>query len=135
MRIEAPREDVWKLLTDADALPNWNSTVVSLDGKIALGETVKVVVTDAPDDTFELVVTKFDPPAAMVWEDGNAMFQGVRHYALIDNGDGTTTFAMSETFSGGMLGMIEGSLPDFRESFRKYAADLKAVAEGSVAAR
>ena len=32
-------------------------------------------------------------------------------------------------FSGGKLGMIKGSLPDFTESFKAFAANLKARAE------
>jgi hypothetical protein len=53
----------------------------------------------------------------------------VRNFTLIPK-DGGTTFVMSETFSGGMLGMIEGSLPDFTRSFDAFAADLKNKAEG-----
>jgi len=58
----------------------------------------------------------------------------VRTFTLLPAADGTTTFAMSETLSGGMLGMIEGSLPDFRKSFDAFSADLKKVAEARAAA-
>lgn len=40
-----------------------------------------------------------------------------------------TEFEMSEVFTGLMLPMIAGSLPDFVPVFDQYAADLKRAAE------
>jgi hypothetical protein len=37
---------------------------------------------------------------------------------------------MKEEFSGVMLPMIKGSLPDFAPVFEAYAGDLKRAAEG-----
>jgi uncharacterized protein YndB with AHSA1/START domain len=126
--IAAPPDKVWGLLSDAPQFTKWNSTVTKLDGSIALGEMIHLVSIDAPDKTFDLKVTTLDKPTHMVWEDGGSMFLGVRNFTLIATDTGTR-FVMSETFSGGMLGMIEGSLPDFTKSFGKFAADLKTAAE------
>jgi hypothetical protein len=57
------------------------------------------------------------------------MFKGVRTFELKRRGDGTTDFAMQERFSGLMLPMIKGSLPDFGPVFERYATDLKTEAE------
>lgn len=130
IKIAAPPATIWAALTDAESYPKWNSSVVKLDGTVARDAEIKLVATIAPDRTFELKVSTFEPPLRMVWEDGGSMFLGVRNFTLIPADDGTTIFAMSETFSGGMLGMIEGSLPDFTESFNAFAADLKKEAEG-----
>jgi len=130
--ISAPPEQVWSILIDGPAYTRWNSTVVKLDGQIAPGQRLKLVTKDAPDRTFDLLVSEFLPSQRMVWEDGNAMFLGVRTLTLTKNPDGTTHFGMSEVFSGGMLGMIEGSLPDFRKSFEAFAADLKRTVESQV---
>ncbi len=66
----------------------------------------------------------------MIWSDGFApMFKGVRTFTLASAGDGVTEFSMVEVFSGLMLPMIKGSLPDFGPIFEQYAADLKAAAE------
>jgi uncharacterized protein YndB with AHSA1/START domain len=127
--IKAPPEVIWSILTDAPAYTTWNSTIVKLEGTIAQDQQIKLVSKDAPDRTFELKVSAFEAPKRMVWEDGGSTFLGVRNFTLIPGADGTTTFAMSETFSGGMLGMIEGSLPDFQKSFDAFAADLKKHAE------
>jgi hypothetical protein len=40
-----------------------------------------------------------------------------------------TLFEMTEVFSGVMLPLIAGRLPDFRPIFERYAADLKTAAE------
>src|SRR5262245_60309947 len=81
--IAAPPEKVWKVLTDASRYTSWNSTVVKLDGSIALGQKIALVSKDAPDKTFELAVTTFEPAKHMVWEDGGSMFLGVRHFTLL----------------------------------------------------
>ena len=127
--IAAPLPIVWALLTNAKAYPEWNSTVVKIDGNIAKTEVIKLVAKIAPDRTFELKVSEFIKNERMVWEDGGKKFSGVRTFTLQPTGGGGTRFAMSETLSGFMLPMIEGSLPDFTPEFNGFAADLKKTAE------
>lgn len=130
--INAKPDKIWALLTNAGDFPRWNSTVQSIEGRIAPGETIKLKVKIAPERIFKLKVSEFAPNEMMVWQDGAApMFKGVRRYTLTAKGDGSTDFTMSETFSGLMLPMIAGSLPDFSQSFEQYAADLKKEAERS----
>ena len=51
------------------------------------------------------------------------MFKGVRTFTLTPGSDGSTEFAMKEEFSGLMLPMIKGSLPDFGPVFETWEAD------------
>lgn len=132
-KISAPPEVIWSILTDSKGYKSWNTSVVSIEGDIALGSTVKLVSKEAPDRTFPLKVSELTAPKTMVWEDGSKAFMGVRKYSLFPNADGTTTFAMSETLSGRMLSMIEPSLPDFGPSFEAIAADLKKASETKAA--
>jgi hypothetical protein len=75
-------------------------------------------------------VSAFDAGRSMVWSDGMApMFKGVRTFTLEPHEDGTTIFSMTERFSGLMLPVIRGSLPDFGPIFETYAKDLKRAAE------
>ena len=128
--IEAPPERIWDLLTNAADFPRWNSTVTRITGKIDAGEKLALEVPAAPGRTFKPKVTELEAGRRMVWSDGMApMFKGVRTFTLAPRGDGTTTFTMEEVFSGVMLPMIKGSLPDFAPSFEAYAADLKREAE------
>lgn len=126
--IDAPPETIWALLTDAEGFPEWNSVVTSIEGTIAEGEKLKLRVPYA-DRTFTPRVVSMDAPRTMMWADGNAvMFRGERRFTLVPDG-GRTRFEMTEVFSGLMLPMIAGSLPDFVPTFEAYARDLKKEAE------
>ncbi len=128
--IAAPAERIWRLLTGIDEQRRWNSTLTSIEGDVALGGTVRMQVPEAPGRTFKVKVVSLTPNREMVWRDGNpVMFLGVRTYSLTPGATGTTRFGMSEVFSGLMLPMIVGKLPDFGPIFERYASDLKADAE------
>ena len=129
VNVKAGPDRVWALMTNAADFPRWNSTVKSIEGKIALGQMIKLVAAISPDRVFNLNVIEFVPEKRMVWSDGNAMFKGVRTYTLSPKADGSTDFTMSEVYTGLMLPMIAGSLPDFRPPFEQYLADLKREAE------
>jgi hypothetical protein len=129
--IHASPDRIWALLTDAAGFPRWNSTVTSIEGEIAEGQTLKLKVPTAGERVFKPKVSNVEPGRSMIWSDGMApMFKGVRSFTLTPNGDGTTEFSMREEFSGLMLPMIRGSLPDFAPVFETYAEDLKRAAEG-----
>ena len=131
INIKAKPDRVWALMTNAADFPRWNSTVKSMDGKIGMGEVVKLIATIAPTRSFNLKVIEFVPEKKMVWTDEktNPMFKGVRTYTLSPKADGSTDFTMSEVYTGLMLPMIAGSLSDFRPAFEQYVADLKREAE------
>lgn len=129
-RVQAKPDRIWQLLTDAPGFPKWNSTVTSIEGSIAQGQTLALKVPAAPSRTFKPKVTAFEPGKRMVWSEGMApMFKGERTFTLSPQPDGATEFAMVEVLSGVMLPMIKGSLPDFGPIFETYAADLKRAAE------
>lgn len=129
--IEAPPERIWDILTDATAYPTWNSTIISLDGSIAEGETIALVSTLNPKRTFELSVSDVRAPMSMAWSDGMplGLFSGVRTFTLEPRGDRSTEFSMREVYSGLLTPLITKSIPDMTESFEAFAADLKATAE------
>lgn len=127
--IDAPPEVVWAVLTDAEAFAGWNSTILELEGDLSPGGSVALVSRAAPKRSFKLDVTTFEPPARMVWEDGNDSFRGVRTFTLSPSADGGTVWTMREAFSGKMMKMIGPKLPDFTADFEDFAADLAAEAE------
>ena len=129
INIKATADKVWAIMTNAADFPRWNSTVKSIEGRIASGETIKLVAVISPTRTFNLNIIEFIPEKRMVWSDGNAMFKGVRTYTVTPKPDGSTDFTMSEEYTGLMLPMIAGSLPDFTSTFEQYASDLKKEAE------
>lgn len=129
--IDASPERVWGLLTDAAAYPDWNSTIISLEGVITLGEKIKLVSTVNPKRAFKLAVTEMEQPTRMVWADGMplGLFKGVRTYTLTAISDKQTEFKMEEVFSGLLEPLISKSIPDMTESFAEFADCLKNAAE------
>jgi len=128
--INANPDKIWKLLTDAAGYTHWNSTIKSLEGNITKGNKIKLRAKLDEKRVFTLTVAEIEPMKRMVWKSGAApMFKGVRTYTLTPSPDGTTDFTMAEVFTGIMLPMIAGSLPDFSQAFEQFAADLKRAAE------
>ena len=130
--IAAAPDRIWQLLTDADDMVRWNSTLKSMAGTIGPGGTVRMEVPEAPGQVFEITVTDFTPPREMLWVQGNPIFfRGERKYRLTPQTADTTRFEMIEVFSGLALPLAASRLPDFKPIFERYAADLKAEAESS----
>jgi hypothetical protein len=83
------------------------------------------------DRTFTPTVSDVVPRVGMTWTGGFApVFKGVRTFLLKPRPDGSTDFAMEERFSGLMLPLVRGSMPDFGPVFARFASDLKREAEG-----
>jgi hypothetical protein len=129
VNIRANARDIWRLLTDAKGFPRWNSTVTGIEGQIREGERLRVSVPGTAR-TFTPTVSGVVPNERMTWTGGFApMFKGVRTFELKPRNDGSTDFVMEESFSGLMLPLIKGSLPDLGPIFARYATDLKSEAE------
>jgi uncharacterized protein YndB with AHSA1/START domain len=132
--INATPEAIWAILTDAPTYPTWNTTVTSVDGRIAPGETVTVHAKIAPGRAFPVKVVAFDAPRRMVWSSAMplGLFKGERVFELIPQSAGVV-FSMREAYTGAMAGMITKSIPDLQPAFDQFAACLKARAETAVA--
>ena len=124
VNIEADAAILWALLTNAADFPRWNSTVISISGKIQNGETIELKSTLDEKRTFKLKIKEFVPNQRLVW--GDAM--GSRVYSLEKAGKGTQ-FKMSEKIGGPLFPLFANMIPSFDESFEKFAADLKKEAE------
>lgn len=127
--INATPETIWNIITDADSYPQWEPNVIHIDGKIAPGETVTAHVKSS-DRAFPTKVTEFVPNQKMVWTGGMpfGLFKGVRTFTLTPHGD-TTEFTLREEFSGPLLFMMKGSIPDQTAIFQNAVAGLKQHAE------
>jgi uncharacterized protein YndB with AHSA1/START domain len=123
--IHAGDSIVWALLTKAPDYPRWNSTVVSIEGSIALGEKIKLKSTLDTSRTFKLKVKEFVPGKKLVWGDG----QGQRVFTITKNAAGSITFTMTEKIGGMMFPLYAKMIPSFDQSFEQFAADLKKEAE------
>ncbi len=123
--IKADAAIVWALLNKASDYPRWNSTVISIEGNIALGETIKLKSTLDAKRTFKLKVKEVEPSKKLVWGGG----QGNRIYTITNKVNGVLTFSMTEKIGGLMFPMYAKMIPPFDQSFEQFAADLKKEAE------
>ena len=128
--IDAPNEQVWSILTEASAYPSWNPGVERVEGQIAPGETIKVLVKVNPGRAFPVKVTEFTPGRRMVWSGGMpfGLFKGVRTFTLASEG-AATRFHMREEYTGPLLPLIWRSIPDLTGTFEQFGAGLKSRAE------
>ena len=124
INIDASPAIVWELLTNVGDMARWNSTIVSLDGNIKVGETVNLVSTLDESRTFKLTVREVVPEKKLAWGDR----MGTRNYEIAPNGEGVT-FTMHEKIGGLMFPLFSRMIPDFDESFEQFAADIKREAE------
>ena len=60
--IAASPEAVWAVLSDGATWPAWDSGVDAVEGRIGMGETIKIRSQAAPGRAFPVKVTTFDPP-------------------------------------------------------------------------
>ena len=129
--IEAPPERVWGVLVDTSKWPEWDPYCERIEGEVALGAKVKAFTKLSPGRGFGVKVSELDEPRQMVWSGGMplGLFKGVRTYTLEPRADGGTDFSMTEVFSGPMLALIGGSIPDMSEAFEAFVGGLKARAE------
>jgi hypothetical protein len=129
VNVLARAEILWRLLTDAEGFPRWNSTVSGVEGQIREGERLRLRVPGT-DRVFTPKVSGVVPNERMIWTGGFApIFKGVRTFVLKPRNDGSTDFVMEERFSGLILPLVKGSMPDFGPVFERYANDLKREAE------
>jgi hypothetical protein len=125
--ISASPEAVWAVLSDGASWPSWDSGVDSVDGRIAINETIKIRSQAAPGRAFPVKVTQFDPPAHLRFSGGMplGLFRGVRTYEVSQGTNGQVAFRMREEYSGPLLPLIWRSMPDLGPSFERFARGLK----------
>lgn len=123
--INASPEIVWNLLTNGADYSRWNSTIISIEGTIELGEKIKLKSTLDENRTFKLKIKEVIPKEKLVWGDG----KGNRIYTIEKRAEGGVRFFMSEKIGGVMFPMYAKYIPPFDASFEAFAADLKKEAE------
>jgi hypothetical protein len=131
--IHASPETIWAILVQGETWPEWDPGTIRIEGRIAPGEKVTAYSKLSPNRGFPVTVTEFVPGKKMTWVGGMplGLFKGVRTFTLTPVGDGATEFTLHEVFSGPLLPLFAGSLPDMTETFAAYVAGLKQRAESA----
>lgn len=133
--ILAPAERVWAILVDTKAWPGWNPFIVSLEGRLAVGEnlTVQIRPPGRKEMVFRPRVVKFEPGREARWLGALGMaglFDGEHGFRVVPEAEGRCRFEQFETFSGilstPILWMMEQQT---RDGFVAMNTALKARAE------
>jgi hypothetical protein len=137
--IDAPPTAVWAVLSDLAGHPGWNPFLVSISGRLAPGERLRVTLSPpgARRMTMRPVVTEVAADRVLEWW-GHLGFRGVfdgRHrFELFPHGTGTR-LVQSEVFTGALVPLLSRSLDaGTAAGFALMNAALKAEAEQRLAA-
>ena len=130
--IHASAETIWNILTDAKSYPTWDLSMDRIEGRLALGETVKFFTKLSPQ-AFPVKVTIFELGKKLVLTGGMplGLFKSERAHTLTVNKDGSITFKTEEVFSGLLLPVFGKNIPDLTENFTNFVAALKKRAENT----
>ena len=130
--IAAPRETVWRVLTDMDGYAEWNPEIVAIDGRMALNERIlaRVKVGNGAIRSVPLRVTVFEAPLRMEWVGGLplGLFTG-RRILTVTPGDGTAEFGMVVQMSGFLAPMMVKAVGDRQAEIDGFSKALKTRAE------
>jgi hypothetical protein len=133
--IQASPEKVWQVLTDFDHYLQWNPFIKSIEGNVAVGNTIKARIEPpgATGMTFKPVVLVYTEAKEFRWLGHlliKGLFDGEHCFTLIDNEDGSTTFIQSEKFTGVLVPLFSKMLDtNTIEGFRQMNEKLKQEAE------
>lgn len=122
--INADAATVWRLLSSAAEFRRWKSTIISLEGEIALGSKIKLVSTLLPSRTFSLRVKEFEPNMRLTFVDA----MSTRTYSLSSDASGTRVEVI-ERIGSPFFPLFARMIPPFDENFEQFTADLKKAAE------
>ena len=132
IRIAAPVERVWAVLTDFAAYPEWNPFITELEGDISEGGKIKARLMGM---TVKPRIQRLDADRELRWL-GHlgvpGIFDGEHYFRLERRGADATRFVHGERFTG-VLAPIFGLFGLFKKAergFRDMNEALKERAEG-----
>lgn len=138
--IDAGPHDVWDVLTDFAAYPDWNPFMDRIEGRPEIG--TKLVVHLAGNGgrgmTFKPTVLAATPGRELRWLGKlgpGGLFDGEHSFVLSTNADGTTRLAHSERFTGVLVAVLKGTTKGSGAGFEAFNKALKQRVEARHAAR
>lgn len=130
--IAAPRDEIWRVLSDVAAWPEWLPTVSSvepLDSRpLAVGSRYRVRQPRLQPATW--VVTELEPARRFVWVARSLGLRMVAEHTVDERAPGVSTVALRFSFNGllaPVVGRLFGSLT--QSYLVREAASLKQRAE------
>jgi len=105
--IHAPVSDVWDALNDVESWEKWNSFIPMVEGKLEIGNTMKIKVVSPGMKAmlFEPTVYEIEEYKKISWGGGFLLFvyKGIHEFILEEIDDNTTRFKQIEKFQGPII--------------------------------
>ena len=135
IEIGAAPEEVWRVLTDFAAYPEWNPFVKSASGEPREGGRLEIFV-QVPEGRgmrFKPKVLRAEPARELRWIGGlpvPGLFNGEHIFKLEPAGPGRTRFLHGERFTGLLIPFMGATLEKTRRGYELMNEALKARVEG-----
>lgn len=130
--ITAPPEDVWDVLIDAKAYPQWNPFLTMDRAPTAVGDRLRITVRPGSRSmTFRLTVTVYKPRQEIAWLGrflAPGIADGAHTFTLEQLPDGGTRFRQREVFRGLLVPFMSSMLSDTSAGFATMNTALAARA-------
>ncbi|MEJ7647630.1 MAG: SRPBCC domain-containing protein [Nakamurella sp.] len=128
IEIDAPASQVWDVLTDTAAYPEWNPFLISSTGEIRAGATLRNTLRNHGSEmTFTPEVLTVDPERELRWIGRFGMpgvVDGEHYFRIEQTGPHRVRFTQGEEFSG-LLVPVAGSALDVGDAFDAMNQALK----------
>ena len=134
IEVDAPVEQVWSVVTDTAAYPEWNPFIRSIEGDLVPGSRLEVRLHPPGGRavTMRPVVTRVERNRELCWL-GRLLVRGVfdgEHRFQVEPLEGNRSrFLQTETFHGLLVPLTGGILAKTERGFEAMNAALKSRAE------
>jgi hypothetical protein len=131
--IAAPPTEVWRVLTDFEAYPDWNPLVARVDGRPGPGRRIGMHITPL-GRSYRPRITVWDPPRRLAWTSWELLpflLSSVHYFRLDPTDDGGTRLHHGERFRGLATPLLRSLLMDrMHQAFIHHDLVLKQRVEG-----
>jgi hypothetical protein len=136
IEINVPVSDVWQALTDVESWDKWNSFIPVVEGKLAVGNVIKIKVVSPglKEMTFEPTVYEIEKHRKISWGGGFLLFvyKGIHEFILEEIDDNTTRFRQIEKFQGPIVLLMKEMIQKTAIGYLNMNEELKYFLEQSV---
>ena len=132
--MDAPPEEVWRVLTDFAAFSEWNPLVTRASGELREGARLEIFV-QVPEGRgmkFTPKVLRAEAPRELRWIGSLPLnlFNGEHFFKLEPVGPGRTRFVHGERFTGFMIPFMNSTIEKTHRGYLMMNEALKRRVEG-----
>lgn len=121
VEIDAPPREVWRVLADFHAYPEWNPFITQISGQLAAGERLAVTLgsSEGRQYNFKPTLIVVEPERELRWRGHlwiKGLFDGEHFFSLNGTGD-RTRLVHGEDFRGILVKFMGSALTDAARGF------------------